>query len=74
MATLSEKNMAMRRRAEARREIIANTLRLQTLTEAKPDPADEMWWSERGFIEARNAELEKVIAETHQVQQEALTP
>lgn len=58
---------ARKRRHEARLELIANNLRLQTLTSLPVDRSKDEWaWDERDHIERRNAELRQVIDQTYQ--------
>lgn len=59
--------MAHQRRANARHEMIANTLRLHTLPAPTSRNEDPYHWDERQYIERRNDELAQVIAETQQV-------
>lgn len=67
MANLFDRSMAQQRRATARREMIANTLRLHTLPQPRKRDDDPFAWDERDYIQRRNDDLAQVIAETHQV-------
>ena len=75
MATISDKNAALRRRQSARLEMIANNLRLKLLLEptVEPPPDGYAHWNERPWIERRNEELRAIIDETYQVSNESYT-
>lgn len=67
MPIISDRGLIIRRRSEARQEMISLQLRLQTLTtvdrRAEQADGDLMRWDERDWMESRLTELRAVIDE-----------